>query len=192
MLIVLMCSLLRVGVLVVVFKTEHSPEDPGPQKQMSTLLVERIRASATSLSAGLVATRLPAVSSISRQGSNGRCPYRRADWAEREQSRIRRNQVASDQLDNVAGDQLVDRHRETCAVAPYGCLNRHRPAQRLNRILGADLLNEIEVILIVTMVTTTTKLATSPVAADSPLATSRMMTRGCGSGPGIAAKAANA
>ena len=32
--------------------------------------------------------------------------------------------------------------------------------------------------LIVTMVTTTTKLATSPVAADSPLATSRMMTSG--------------
>ena len=32
--------------------------------------------------------------------------------------------------------------------------------------------------LIVTIVTTTTKLATSPVAADSPLATSRMMTKG--------------
>ena len=34
------------------------------------------------------------------------------------------------------------------------------------------------VMLIVTMVTTMTKLATSPVAADSPLATSRMMTSG--------------
>ena len=32
--------------------------------------------------------------------------------------------------------------------------------------------------LIVTMVTTMKKLATSPVAADSPLATSRMMTSG--------------
>ncbi len=61
-----------------------------------------------------------------------------------EQPRVRRNKIASDQLDNVAGNQLVDRHREACTVAPYGCLDRHRPAQRLNRILSADLLDEIK------------------------------------------------
>ena len=61
-----------------------------------------------------------------------------------EQPRVRRNEIAGDQLDDVAGDQLVDRHREACAVAPHGCLHRHRPAQRLDRILRADFLDEIE------------------------------------------------
>ena len=60
------------------------------------------------------------------------------------QPRVRRNEIASDQLDNVAGNQLVDRHREACTVAPYGCLDRHRPAQRFHRILSPDFLNEIQ------------------------------------------------
>ena len=60
------------------------------------------------------------------------------------QPRVRRNQIAGDQLDDVAGNQLVDRHREACTVAPHGRLDRHRPAQRLDRILSADFLNEIE------------------------------------------------
>src|SRR5690349_9301227 len=59
-----------------------------------------------------------------------------------QQSRVRRNKIASDQLDNVAGNQLVDRYRRACTVAPYGCLDRHRLAQRFDRILSADLLNE--------------------------------------------------
>ena len=33
---------------------------------------------------------------------------------------------------------------QACAVAPYGCLDCHRPAQRLNRILSANFLDEIE------------------------------------------------
>ena len=61
-----------------------------------------------------------------------------------EQPRVRGNKIASDQLDNVAGNQLVDRHGEACAVAPYGRLDRHRPAQRLDRILRADFLDEIQ------------------------------------------------
>ena len=61
-----------------------------------------------------------------------------------EQSRVRGNEIAGDQLDNVAGDQLVDRHREACTVAPHRCLHRHRPAQRLDRILSAHFLDEIK------------------------------------------------
>jgi hypothetical protein len=55
-----------------------------------------------------------------------------------------RNEIAGDQLDDVAGYQLVDRHREAYPVAPYGRLDRHRPAQRLDRILSADFLDEIK------------------------------------------------
>ena len=51
----------------------------------------------------------------------------------------------SNQLDYVAGDQLVDRDRQASAVAlPYGCLHRHRPAQSLNRILSTHFLDKIK------------------------------------------------
>src|SRR5664279_1650032 len=41
-----------------------------------------------------------------------------------EQSRVRRNEIASNQLEYVAGDHLVDRDRQASAVAPpYGCLH---------------------------------------------------------------------
>jgi len=50
---------------------------------------------------------------------------------------------AGDQLDNIAGHKLIDRHRQAGTVASYRCLYRYRPAQRLNRILSADFLDEI-------------------------------------------------
>ena len=61
-----------------------------------------------------------------------------------EQPRVRRDEIAGDQFDDIAGDQLVDRHREACAVAPHRGLHRHRPAQRLDRILSPDFLDEIK------------------------------------------------
>ena len=43
---------------------------------------------------------------------------------------------------------------------PYGCLDRGRTTQRLDRILGAYFLNKSSVMLIVTMLATIAKLVT--------------------------------
>ena len=61
-----------------------------------------------------------------------------------EQPRVRRHEIAGDQFDDVAGHQLIDRHRQAGAVAPHRRLHRYRPAQRLDRILSADFLHEID------------------------------------------------
>jgi hypothetical protein len=55
-----------------------------------------------------------------------------------------RNEVAGDRLDNVAWDQLVDGYGYCGAAATDGRLHCNRSAQRFDRILGSDLLHEVE------------------------------------------------
>ena len=61
-----------------------------------------------------------------------------------DKARVCGHEIAGDQLDNVARNQLVDRQRDALAVAPYGRLDRYRPAQCFHGILSADFLDEIQ------------------------------------------------
>ena len=61
-----------------------------------------------------------------------------------EQPRVGGDKIAGDQFDNVAGDELLDRHRDARAVAPNGRLHGDRLAQRLDRVLRPHLLHEIK------------------------------------------------
>jgi hypothetical protein len=54
------------------------------------------------------------------------------------------NEIACDQLDDVPGDQRINRQRDGRPITPNRGLNRHRSAQRLDGALGADFLNEVE------------------------------------------------
>ena len=61
-----------------------------------------------------------------------------------EQTRIRGNEIAGDQLDDIAGNQLADRNRDGLAVTSDCRLHGHRRAQGRHRILRPDILDKIE------------------------------------------------
>ena len=61
-----------------------------------------------------------------------------------QQARIGGNKIAGDQFDDVAGHQLLGRHRDARAIAANRRLHRHRAAQCLDRVLRPHLLHEVE------------------------------------------------
>ena len=61
-----------------------------------------------------------------------------------EQPRVGWDKIAGDEFDNIAGYELVDRHRDIRSIATNGRLHGDRLAQRLNRVLCPNLLDEVE------------------------------------------------
>src|SRR5208337_2118010 len=61
-----------------------------------------------------------------------------------EQTRIRGNEIAGDQLDDIAGNQLANRNRDRLAVTSDGRLHGHRRTQGGHRILRPNVLDKIE------------------------------------------------
>ena len=57
---------------------------------------------------------------------------------------IGRNQIAGSQLDDVARNDLIDRHRDRGPVAQNVGVDRHRTLEGFGSDLGAMLLSDVE------------------------------------------------